>query len=70
MSGSKKSGTCSTYHIGVNGLYAKNKMLFFDETPGIPPYQQVTGHPLGAGLYYQVIGVYQSTSDTAKYPAT
>ncbi|MBL7697890.1 MAG: TonB-dependent receptor [Chitinophagaceae bacterium] len=58
-----------TYRIGINGLYAKNKLLFFDETAGIPDYQKRTGHPIGAGTFFQVIGVYQNGDDAVKFPA-
>ena len=42
----KNSAGQLRYNIGLNGLYAKNKYLFFDEVPGKPAYQQLTGHPL------------------------
>ncbi|HVU54875.1 MAG TPA: SusC/RagA family TonB-linked outer membrane protein [Puia sp.] len=37
-----------SYSISVNGGYAKNKILFFDEAPGAPAWQRATGHPFGA----------------------
>ena len=64
----KGSGKELRYQFGLNGLYAKNKMLFFDEVPGRPEYQQITGHPLGAGSYYHVLGVYHNDKDLANYP--
>ncbi|WP_205461703.1 TonB-dependent receptor [Mangrovibacterium lignilyticum] len=57
-----------TYSIGVNGVYAKNKILFWDEAPGAPVYQQSTGHPLGASLYYNAIGIFQTEDEIAAYP--
>ena len=33
------------YNIALNGSYAHNEILFWDETPGIPDYQQSTGAP-------------------------
>ena len=65
----KKSTGKFKYQIGFNGLYAKNKILFWDEVPGHPAYQQTTGHPLGSGSYYQVLGVFHNAADLAKYPA-
>lgn len=56
------------YTIGLNGLYAKNKYLFFDEIAGRPAYQQQTGHPIGAGSYFHVLGVYHTDADLAKNP--
>ena len=37
-----------SYAVSVNGGYAKNKILFFDENPGAKPWQKATGHPFGA----------------------
>ncbi|WP_163323774.1 SusC/RagA family TonB-linked outer membrane protein [Draconibacterium mangrovi] len=57
-----------TYSVGVNGVYAKNKVLFWDEPPGAPEYQQSTGRPLGASLYYNAIGIFQDEAEIAAYP--
>lgn len=48
-----------TYSIGVNGGYAKNKILFFDEVPGAPEWQRATGKVTGAWLLYQYDGVFK-----------
>ena len=56
------------YQVSFNGLYAKNKILFFDETAGIPDYQKQTGHPIGGALYYNVLGIYQNQADLDKQP--
>lgn len=58
------------YTISVNGLYAKNKYLYFDEVAGIPTYQQKTGHPIGAGLYYNAAGIIRTEADLEKYAPT
>jgi TonB-linked SusC/RagA family outer membrane protein len=55
------------YEVGVNGSYSKNKIVFWDETPGIPEYQQSTGRPMGSALYYQAIGIFK---DKAQIDAT
>lgn len=65
----KKSSGQFTYQISANGLYARNKILFWDEVPGHPAYQQTTGHPLGSGSYYQVLGVFHNDKDLAAYPS-
>ena len=57
-----------TYSVGVNGVYAKNKVLFWDEPPGAPDYQQTTGYPLGSSLLYNAIGIFQSQEDIDNYP--
>ncbi|MDR2118332.1 MAG: TonB-dependent receptor [Tannerellaceae bacterium] len=67
------------YNLSVNGTYARNKILFWDETPGIPEYQQATGRCLpttnnlsdltgGAGLYYVADGIFHDQSEIDAYP--
>ncbi|WP_319591958.1 TonB-dependent receptor [uncultured Draconibacterium sp.] len=56
------------YSIGLNGVYAKNKVLFWDEPPGAPVYQQSTGRPLGSSLYYHAIGIFQNQEEIDAYP--
>jgi TonB-linked SusC/RagA family outer membrane protein len=63
------------YDVSVNGGYAKNKIKFWDEVPGRPEYQQSTGKPIptdphniNSDLYYQAIGIFQTTADTAGVP--
>ncbi|KIC94332.1 SusC/RagA family TonB-linked outer membrane protein [Flavihumibacter solisilvae] len=58
------------YSIGLNGLYAKNKLLYFDEVAGRPEYQQQTGHPYGAGTYFKTLGIYRSQEDLKNHPNT
>jgi len=60
------------YSISVNGGYAKNKIVFWDETPGRPAYQLSTGHvmPGNVGspddmLLYQYDGVFKDAADVA-----
>lgn len=57
-----------TYAVSVNGSYAKNKILDWDETPGIPEYQKSTGHPMFSRLYYQAIGIFRDQAAVDKYP--
>ncbi|MGD9556165.1 MAG: TonB-dependent receptor [Mangrovibacterium sp.] len=56
------------YSIGLNGVYTKNKILFWDEPPGAPEYQQSTGRPIYSGLYYQAIGVFEDQAAVDAYP--
>jgi len=58
------------FNIGVNGGYAKNKIAFWDETPGRPDYQLSTGKvlPTDVGfpddmLLYQYDGVFATQKD-------
>jgi len=46
------------YSASVNGGYAKNSILFWDESPGAPEWQMSTGRPMGTGLVYQYDGVF------------
>lgn len=57
-----------SYAFSVNGSYAKNKIKFWDETPGIPDYQKSTGHPMYAQLYYNAIGIFRDQAAVDKYP--
>jgi hypothetical protein len=64
-----------TYEVSVNGGYSKNKVDFWDETPGKPSYQQTTGHPIPTNvsnpdenLYYQAIGIYQDEAQINSTP--
>lgn len=56
------------YSIGFNSLFAKNKILFWDEAPGAIAYQQTTGRPIGAQLLYNSIGVFKDQASVDAYP--
>lgn len=61
------------YSISANGTYAKNKILFWDETPGIPVWQQSTGKSVGLrtdgdNLYYVADGVFKDWDEVNAYP--
>jgi len=56
------------YAVSVNGSYSRNKILFWDETPGIPDYQQSTGRPIGSSLYYEAIGIFKDQEAVLAYP--
>jgi hypothetical protein len=58
------------FNVSVNGGYAKNKILFWDEVPGRPDYQKSTGHPIpndinnpDNNLLYQYDGVFATQKD-------
>lgn len=53
------------YSVSVNGGYAKNKIVFWDEAPGAPAWQQSTGQPINAGLYYIYDGVFKDQASIA-----
>ncbi|WP_276504037.1 SusC/RagA family TonB-linked outer membrane protein [Terrimonas pollutisoli] len=50
-----------------NISYAKNKIIYFDETPQSEPYQKLEGNPLNSILVYKAIGIYRTTEDLTKY---
>jgi hypothetical protein len=56
------------YRIGINGCYAKNKVLFFDEAEGSLGWQKQTGYPMESGLYYEATGIFHTQEDLDNYP--
>ncbi len=56
------------YDISINSGFQKNRIKFWDETPGIPDYQQSTGHPMNSSLYYNAIGVFKDQAAVDAYP--
>ncbi|WP_116105599.1 SusC/RagA family TonB-linked outer membrane protein [Lewinella sp. IMCC34191] len=51
------------YRVGINGGYAKNKVIFIDEISGAPDYQLQEGKPIGAYLVYESDGVFVDQQD-------
>lgn len=47
------------YSVGINGGYAKNKVVYASEIAGVPEYQRFEGRQIGAGLYYRSDGVFK-----------
>jgi len=58
-----------SYGANVNIGYAKNYIKFWDETPGVPEYQQSTGMPIGANLLYKAIGIFADQAAIDAYPS-
>ena len=56
------------YNLSINGSFAKNKVVFNYDTPGIPEYQKTEDSPMNAQLAYQVIGVFKDAAAIAAYP--
>ncbi|QHT72019.1 TonB-dependent receptor [Rhodocytophaga rosea] len=52
-----------SYNVSVNGGYAKNKIIFWDETPGAPEYQRSTGKPINTGNFYEYDGIFATQAD-------
>lgn len=56
------------YSVSVNGGYAKNKILFWDEAPGAPEWQRSTGKPMNTFLVYQYDGVFKNQEEINSNP--
>lgn len=70
LSHAKRINNDFSYMIKGNFLYAKNTIKYMDETPWGEgyDYMRLEGHPMGAQLYYQVIGINKTEEDLKKYP--
>jgi len=55
-------------NLSANAMYARNKLTFWDETPGAPEYQRSTGKTFGAPLYYEAIGIFRDQAHVDSYP--
>jgi TonB-linked SusC/RagA family outer membrane protein len=55
------------FRANGNVSYAKNKIIFFDETPQAEPYQKLEGQPFNSILVYKAIGIYRTADDLTKY---
>jgi TonB-linked SusC/RagA family outer membrane protein len=51
------------WSAGLNGGYAKNKVIFMDEVPGIPDYQRREGKPINAFLVYESDGAFRDQAE-------
>jgi len=56
------------YSVSLNTSYNKNKIIFWDETPGVPDYQKSTGHPMNSQLKYVAIGIFKDQASLDAYP--
>jgi hypothetical protein len=51
------------FNVSVNGGYAKNKVLFWDEAPGAPEWQRTTGRPMFTFQSYVYDGVFRDQKE-------
>ncbi|WP_207219938.1 SusC/RagA family TonB-linked outer membrane protein [Emticicia agri] len=56
------------YSISVNGGYAKNKVVFWDEAPGAPEWQRTTGKPMYTYQAYLYDGVFKDQAEIDANP--
>ena len=58
-----------TFSVSANGGYSKNKIIYWDENPGVPAHQRATGNTFGtngpAFLAYVYDGVFRDAADLA-----
>jgi hypothetical protein len=57
-----KPSNALTFRAGLNGGYAKNRVVFMDEIPGAPSYQLQEGKPINSYLVYQSDGVFKDAA--------
>jgi TonB-dependent starch-binding outer membrane protein SusC len=58
-----KAGKDLTYRFGINGGYAKNKVVFMDEVPNISVDQKKEGKPINSFLVYKSAGVFLNQAE-------
>jgi TonB-dependent starch-binding outer membrane protein SusC len=56
------------YNVSVNGGYAQNKIIFWDEAPGAPEWQKTTGRPMNTYLAYEYDGVFRDQAEIDAVP--
>lgn len=57
-----------SYHINAQLTYAKNEIVFIDESSFVPDHQKVEGSPIDYLLVYQADGLYQTKEEIANSP--
>jgi TonB-linked SusC/RagA family outer membrane protein len=54
--------------VALNGGYATNEIVDWDEAPGAPEWQRSTGRMMNTGLYYRAIGIFKDQNEIDSYP--
>ncbi|WP_373513094.1 SusC/RagA family TonB-linked outer membrane protein [Persicitalea sp.] len=54
--------------FGINGGYARNKIIFQDEAPGAPDWQRSTGKPINTYFVYKYNGVFKDQAEINANP--
>ena len=57
-----------SWGVSGNFTYAKNKIVYVDEAPGILPYQAETGGPLNNYLLYKATGIFRTETQLNSTP--
>lgn len=61
------------YSVSGNVAYARNNVIDISEAGDVPDYQKAEGRILGAGLFYQALGIFRTQEDvdaSPVYPGT
>lgn len=58
-----------SFDVSGNAGYAYNRIRYWDESPGVPEYQQSTGNPMNTNLYYKADGVYNDQEEIDSNPS-
>jgi TonB-linked SusC/RagA family outer membrane protein len=58
------------WHIDLGGNFSfnRNEVVFQDEPARVVPWQVTTGHPYGAALMYDAIGIFRDEAHVNSYP--
>lgn len=56
------------YSASLNMTYARNEIIYWDETQNIPEYQFSTGQSVNNKLYYVADGIFHNQSEINAYP--
>ena len=56
------------YRIGGSTSFARSKIIFMDEVPQDEEVKSQTGRPVGAGLFYQADGVFNTKEELESSP--
>ncbi|MCK9413702.1 MAG: TonB-dependent receptor [Prolixibacteraceae bacterium] len=64
----KKIRSDLRFDLTGNFSFNRNKVVFMDEPAKSKPWQSVTGHPYGAWLMYDAIGVFANQAAVDNYP--
>ncbi|EPR67298.1 SusC/RagA family TonB-linked outer membrane protein [Cyclobacterium qasimii] len=57
-----------SYTVGGNIAFNKNKIIDISEAQDVPDYQKAEGSILGAGLYYEALGIFRTQEEVDSNP--
>src|SRR5436190_1751301 len=67
-------GGDASYDVTFNFGHTRNRVNYWDEPPGAPPWQRSTGRPMCVsvsscpGMLYKAIGIFRDSADVASRP--